>query len=589
MMPPGTKQDVNYLLRARIWSTAIMLVGALFVIRLFYVQVIKHDYYKSAAFAEQFKEYEIPAERGIIEAHSGDGTIPIVLNETKYTLFADPKYVENIDDAAAKLQAIIGGDQKEYAEKMSWDTRYAVLAKKLDKQQSEAINDLGLKGIGTRETSYRTYPQGTLAAHLLGFVNDEGKGSYGVEEYLDEQLKGEPGQLKAITDVRGIPLVTNKDNVVIEPDQGDRVVLTIDIAMQKQLENILKKGLNRAKSKSGSVLVMEAKTGNIKAMANYPTYKPAEFFNQKDANVFNNAAVSSPLEIGSVMKPLTFAAALDQGVISKNTSYFDPGYFKIEGYTIENVEEVAGSGKRTVKEILQRSLNTGATWLLMQMGDGEVNEQARVRWHDYMTNHYRLGKATGIEQGFESAGNIPDPKDGFGLNIQYANTAFGQGMTATPLQLAAATASVVNGGTYYRPKLVDKIIDGQGREQIKQPEVLVGNVVSTNVGKTTKEFMESVVQRNYLVYGFKGLNPAYSIGGKTGTAQIANPSGGYYEDKFNGMFSGFVGGDEVQYIVVVRVDDPKIYGYAGSRAAGPIFADTANALIDNFNVLAKSR
>ena len=581
------KNPVNTAARTKFLYGAILLVCGLILIRLFYVQVIKHSYYKGAAFAGQFKEYEIPATRGIIEAHNGDQVVPIVLNEPKYTVFADPKHVDDAAKAAEAVVQIIGGDKAELESKMRADTRYSVLAKKLSKEQAERIDALEEKGIGTREQQYRTYPQGSLAANVLGFVNDEGEGKYGLEQYLDEKLRGTPGQLRAITDANGVPLVANEDNVVTEPTEGRRVVMTLDIAMQKQLEDILRNGLKRAKSKSGSALIMEINSGAVRAMASYPTYNPAEFFKQSDANVFNNINVSDPLEVGSIMKPLTTAAALDQGAVTINSSYFDPGFFKVDGATINNVEEVAGSGTRTVPDILERSLNTGATWLLMQMGGGKINEQARLRWHDYMVNHYRFGKPTGIEQGFESAGTVPDPKDGFGLNITFANTAFGQGMLNTPLQMAAADASVLNGGTYYRPRLVDSTTDHEGNEVKTQPEVLVENVVKDSVSRDIINMMEGVVKRNYLVYGFSSLRDNYRIGGKTGTAQIAKPGGGYYDDRFNGTFTGFVGGNKPQYIIVVRVNEPGIPGYAGSQAAGPIFAGLANMLIDNFNVVPK--
>lgn len=588
-MLPRTSPAPNIQARTKFWYVILLLICGLFLVRLFYLQVLRHNYYKTAAFQGQFKEYEIPATRGIIEAHNGDSIVPIVLNEPKYTLFADPKFVEDSVDASEKLQKIVGGSATEFEAAMHQETRYAILAKKLTKDQADQINNLELKGIGTREVQYRTYPQGTLGAQLLGFVNDEGEAAYGVEQYLDDKLQGTPGQLKAITDARGVPLVSNADNVVTEPKEGQRLVLTIDIAMQKQLEDQLKKGLKRAKSKSGSALIIEVDTGAIKAMANYPTYNPGDFYKIKDTNVFNNAVVSDPVEVGSVMKPLTAAAALDVGAVERNDSYFDPSFYKVDGETITNIEEDGGAAQRTVTEILTRSLNTGATWLLMQMGGGEINEQARLRWHDYMVNHYGFGKRTGVEQGYESTGTVPDPKDGFGLNIKYANTAFGQGMLTTPIQMAAADAAVINGGTYYRPRLVDKYIDSDGNETVIKPEIVNSSVVKPAVGNDVKELMEKVVERNYLVYGFRSLRSGYSIGGKTGTAQIANPAGGYYENRFNGLFTGFVGGDRPQYVIVTRVNDPGIPGYAGSQAAAPVFADLSNMLIDNFNVVPKSK
>ena len=579
--------------RIRFWYALLLVVFGIFVIRLFYLQIIRHDYYQKEALRGQFKDYEIPAERGIIEVHNGRGVTPIVLNEIKYTLVADPKFIKEPAKTATAVEKVIGGKASDYEEKMKADSRYAVLAKKLSKEQKQQIEELKLKGIIARETVYRTYPQGTLAAQLLGFVNDEGAGKYGIEQALNDDLKGKPGQLKAITDAEGVPLAANKDNMIVEPEKGKRVVLTIDLGMQQQLEDILKTGIENAKSESGGALIIDPYTGAIKAMANFPTYNPAEFFNveSKDIGRFENSLVSSPLEIGSVMKPLTAAAALNIGVVNRNTGYYDPSFFVVDGYKITNIEEVGGAAQKSVPLILQQSLNTGATWLLMQMGGGEINEKARLAWHDYMVNHYGFGKLTGVEQGYESAGSIPDPKDGFGLNIQYANTAFGQGMTATPLQLAAAVSSVINGGKYYRPHLVEKYVDGSGKEKIKTPEVLRDNVVSASVGKDIKELMESVFDRNHAVYGMPKKRPEFSIGAKTGTAQVANrePGGrGYYEDRFNGMFVGFVGGDRPEYVIVVRVNEPKIAGYAGSKAAGPIFVSIANTLIDNFGVSPKS-
>lgn len=580
---------IKPLVRIRLWYALLLFVMAIFLVRLFYLQIIKHDFYKKAALAGQFKEYEIQPTRGVIEAHNGESLLPIVLNEKRYTLFADPKFIKDPGKAAISVQKIIGGDAAAYEEKIRSPTRYAVLAKKLSKAQKQKLDALGFKGIGTREESYRTYPQGDLAAQLLGFVNDDGEGKYGLEQYADKDLRGEPGELRAITDAQGVPLLSDKDNVIKEPKNGKKLILTLDISMQRQLQDILKIGLDAAKSKSGSALIIDPNTGAIKAMANYPTYNPAEFFKVEDATIFNNAAVSSPLEVGSVMKLLTAAAALDQGVVTANTSYYDPSQFTVDSYKITNIEEDGGAGTRTLADILQLSLNTGATWLLMQMGGGEINAKARNAWYGYMIDRYNLGQPTGVEQGYEAAGSIPDPNKGYGLNLQYANTAFGQGMSATPLQMAAALSGALNGGVYYRPHLIDSVVDDQGRQAVKKPEAVRTNVVKPSVSTTLQLLMEYVIQKNHVLYGLPQLPAGYSIGGKTGTAEITKPGGGYYEDRFNGTFLGFVGGDKVQYVIAVRVNEPGIAGYAGAKAAAPIFSNLAMMLINNFGVTPKGQ
>ncbi len=590
-MPPRSTSNTGSLSavqRLRIWYGVFLLVAAVFVLRSFYLQVIRHDYYRKLALSSQLKQYEIPADRGVIAAHDGDNVVPIVLNQKLYTLFADPKFIKDPWKVAHKLADTIGGNPADYEKQMKLETRYAILAKKLSKEQHSKIDALDIKGVGTREASYRTYPEGQLASQLLGFVNEDGVGKYGIEQALNPQLKGVPGELKAITDARGIPLVANKDNIVKAAQSGKRTVLSIDISIQKQLEDILKAGLEHAQSKSGDAVILDPNTGAIVAMASYPTYNPADFSKVSDASAFTSGAVASPLEVGSSMKPLTAAAALDLGAVSKDQSYYDPSSYVIDDFRITNIEEDGGAGTRSVTDIIQYSLNTGATWLLMQMGGGQINPKARTVWHDYMTNHFQFGKQTGVEQGYESGGTVPDPNKGFGLNLQFANTTFGQGVAITPLQMAAAYASILNGGTYYQPHLVDGYIDASG-SLVKKPKVVVKNgVVKPEASTAVRDMLVQSIVRNHTVIGMPQIPAGYMIGGKSGTAQIANPNGGYYLDKFNGTFVGMVGGDKPQYIIATRVNEPKIPGYAGAKAAGPIFVGLTNMLINNGDVVPKS-
>jgi len=569
----------------------VVFIMAVFGVRLFYLQVIRHDYYVQAAQSDQLKEYEITPTRGIIKAHDGSRVVPIVLNQKLYTLYADPTLVKDSGRVAETLAASLGGTIGDYENKLDTpDTRYVVLAKKLNQDQKEKILRHKYPGVGASEQFYRTHPNGVLAAQLLGFVNGEGKGAYGIEQALNKELDGTPGRLKAITDINGVPLAANKDNTLVPAISGDDVLLTVDVAMQKQLETILQQGLEAAKAESGSALIMDPTSGAILAMANLPTYNPDDYAAVEDSKVFNNAAVSDSLEVGSVMKPLTVAAALDLGVVKVDTSYFDPSVWEIDDYKIKNVEEDGGAGQHTIGDILSLSLNTGATWLLMQMSDKggtEVNKQGRQRWYEYATNHYRLGQATGIEQGYEDEGYMPEPDKGYGLNLTYANTVFGQGMRATPLQMAAAFSAIVNGGTYYQPRLVDQLIAQNGKVTTKKPVVLRSGVVSDGVSRDIRGLLNNVIAKRQFKRRFD-LN-TYSVGGKTGTAEIAKPGGGYFDNQFNGMYVGFVGGDMPQYVITVRVNQPKIGGYAGTVAAQPIFAEVVHMLIDDFGVTPKGR
>lgn len=590
-MGPDANTSMQAIRRTRVVYVLLAVVFAIFILRAFYLQVIKYSYYHEAALTDQLKEYEIPAERGMIKAHMGDAVVPIVLNEQRFTIYADPAMIKSkdVDRIAGSLQEYLGGNISDYRRKITQkETRYVVLARKVAKDTKEKLFKLKYAGIGAEEQHYRTYPNGQLASQLLGFVNNENKGVYGIEQALNNKLSGTPGQLKAVTDINGIPLAANHGNILQEAVPGNDLTLTIDVGMQKQLEDLLKKGVDRAKAPAASAVIMDPSTGAVKAMANYPTYNPANYGDVEDASLFNNAAVTHPIEIGSIMKSLTTAAALDTGAIKPNSSYYDPSKYVIDEFTVKNIEEDGGPGQKNIADILNLSLNTGATWELMQMGGGELNLAGRQKWYDYMTNHFMFGKATGIEQGAEAEGIVPRPENnGAGINLTYANTSFGQAMTATTIQAAAAMAATVNGGTYFKPYLVDEVEDASGKVTKNQPVVVKNDVVKDQTSQELIPLMEYVVKEHSFSRKFD--HNAYMVGGKTGTAQIADPEGGYLPNDYNGTYLGFVGGDKPQYVIAVFVYRPKIAGYAGSQAAQPIFGDIAHMLLDNYGVAPKTR
>jgi cell division protein FtsI/penicillin-binding protein 2 len=587
-MVPNKNDFSQSVKRVRIWYGLLVFVLAVIVLRLFYLQVIQHGHYRAAALSDQLKQYSIPATRGTIEAYDGEAVLPIVLNQKLYTLYADPVYIKKPDEAALKVAGVVGGDAAKYAKQMrTKDTRYVILGKKLTPEQHKKITALKVPGVGTVSQDYRTYPQGTLLSQVLGFVNEEGQGKYGLEQALNKQLNGTAGELKAITDANGVPLAASRDNTRIAPKDGDKFVLTIDLALQQQLESILADGVKKSKASGGSALIMDSRNGAIKAMANVPTYDPSKYFEVEDGTLFQNNSVSHPIEVGSTMKTLTTAAALDQGVIKPNTTYYDPASWKVNDFKITNIEEDGGAGTRSISDILNLSLNTGVTWELMQMGGGEINHKARTAWYDYMSHRYRFGKLTGIEQGYEAEGYVPDPEEnGAGINLTYANTAFGQAMTATPVQMGAALSAVVNGGTYYQPRLLDKTVDWSGKTTAVKPKVLQRGVVSAKTSNEIIPLMQYVVDHHNFSPGFD--QGAYTVGGKTGTAQIAKPGGGYHDNQFNGTYVGFVGGNSPEYVIVVFIIKPTNGGYAGTAAAQPVFGQLAHMLINNSYVTPKN-
>ena len=580
--------------RIRLWYTILAAIILIFGLRLFYVQIIRYDHYKQAALNDQLKQYQIPATRGIIEAEDGSSDVPIVLNQRLYTLFADPPFIKHPDKVAQQISSIIGGKPSSYIPQLTKkNTQYVIIANKITQQQSKKITALQDPGLGTQGQDYRVYPDGSLAAQVLGFVNNQGVGEYGIEQAMNNVLAGRPGLLKAITDINGVPLAASRQNTQVPPKPGSNIVLTLNLGIQEQLEKILAKDFKSTKSQQLSAIVMNPYNGHIKAMANVPTFNPANYANVSNPSIFQNAAVDYPIEPGSIMKTLTTSAALNTGAITPNETFFDPAHWVINGFNIHDIKIDGGAREQNIQSILSLSLNTGATWMLMQMsgkGGTQITAKGIQTWHDYMVNHFLLGQPTGIEQGYEAAGYVPPPNlNDPSIDLRYANTAFGQGVSITALQLVSALSSVLNGGTYYKPTLVAKIIAPSGQVSINQPKVVERNVVSPNVGQELAPLMEGVV-KSYLHGGFSFMNfPSnYIVGGKTGTAQVAKPTGGYYKNIYNGSYIGFVGGNKPQYTIIVYNIKPNVPGYAGSYGGQPVFADIAHMLINEGYVTPKN-
>lgn len=562
--------------RSQIFKFGLFAIGAILIVQLFVIQIIKYDYYNAEAIAEHVKKFEVQAERGNIYISDGYKRVPLVLNETKYTVYADPNFITNSEQDSKELVAVLGGNQAEIKDLLERDLRYVILAKKVDKPIADRVKELGIKGVGLEETKVRTYPQGSIAAHVLGFVNDEGKGQYGVESYLDEELAGQPGQKSEVTDVNGTPLAINNDfDGSSDPVPGKDIELSIDLRLQQVVEEQLKQAVERTKSEKGSVVIIDPKNGQIKAMANFPTYNPANFSKIDDLRLFTNTAVSRPWEPGSVMKPITMSAAFDTGSLNRNNSYYDSGFVKVGDTTVTNAINY-GAQTMSMDDILTKSLNTGAVYLYKSLGGGNFTESARNTWYEYLTNHYMFNKPTGVELANEQAGIVKPPQDdGAGIDVSYGNMAFGQGLTITPLQLAAAYSALVNGGTYYQPTIISAK-DDDGEFKQNQPVVVKGEVINSEVSAEIKDILNKSLKLNNIRADREG----YLLGAKSGTAQVSDGAGNYKENAYNGAYVGYLEGKELEYVIVTRLDEPKTSGFA-SFQAGILWADITNNILDS--------
>jgi cell division protein FtsI/penicillin-binding protein 2 len=572
--------------------------GFLLIARLFYIQIVKYDFYHQQASREHSRLFNPSSPRGIIYLSDGSNVSPVVLNIIKYTVIADPSAVKNIEDTASKLSSNLGIDKNKIKELISAKNRYAVIAKKIDKDLADKIKNLKLAGITLQENNVRTYPQGVLAAQVLGFVNDDGQGQYGIEQALDQDLAGKPGKVYQVTDVNGVPLVLG-DSVVEQKAVAPKdVTLTIDITMQNIVEQALSSGVKNDGATQGSALVMDANSGAIKAMADFPNYDPTNFSKVSDPSIFSNIAVSNAWEPGSVMKPLLLGAAFSLNKATPDTSYLDTNSVVVDGATIKNSINW-GAQTMSLRDVINKSLNVGAVFTLKTLGattdqvknsqyaeinDNSITETARKNYYDYLINHYKFADYTGIEQAGESKGFVNDPFSGDAINLRYANMAFGQGLSVTPIQLASAYAALTNGGTYYKPTLIQSESVNNNQFYNFKPQIVKNNVVTSSASQQIRTMLQNSLALNNTA----AVRQGYIIGAKSGTAQQADGKGGYKTDAYNGAYVGFIGGDSVKYIILVRLDGPKTSGFA-SAAAAKVWTTISNQLLNDFPIAPKTQ
>lgn len=561
--------------RIRILATLCMIVLAVFVMRLFQLQVIDHDKYVALARKEQEKRLIIPAMRGELYVMDDGTPVKAVLNQTVYTMFVDPEIVDEPEKVITTIRQVVGGNTvKGYEDSVyQEDTRYVVVAKKVSFTQAQLVRERKLKGIGFQAESARVYPEGSLAAQTLGFVDADGVGQYGIEGMFNEQLKGTDGLLQSVTDVANVPLTIGDKNVNIPAKNGKNIVLSLDRSVQAYSELALAKGIKRSGADAGSVIVMDPNNGKIMAMANLPTYNPSELNKIQSFAQVNNGVVATPYEPGSVMKTFTLATGIDQGVITANSTYNNTDYIRVDDRVISNASK-GQTGIITMQHALNWSLNTGMVTVAERLGDGSINRSARETMYSYLYDKFRLGQKTGVELYGESAGRIISPSETEGNAVRYSNMSFGQGMDLTMVQVAASFSAMINGGTYYSPSVIagsmsdDGVFTAQGqRESYK-------NVIKPSTSAAMREMIVKARTEFYADNDRKG----YTVGGKTGTSQTI-VDGSYDNGQTVATYLGFGGDTKPKYVIMVQVSG-KNKNLAGNYDAMPIFTDISNWIID---------
>ncbi len=568
--------------RSRVLAGCLLAVAALFVVRLFYIQIIQHDYYQQLADSEQIKRLTIPAQRGMIYALNGNQPVPLVMNETVYTLFADPATVKDVQGIINTVESVAGGNARSNLDKLltTPNSRYQILATKLTTAQAEAIKKKGLAGIGFQQESQRVYPEGSLAAQTLGFVDADGNGEYGIEQGMDSALKGKDGMLQSVTDIASVPLTIGSRNVKKPAQNGENVVLTIDRNIQSYVEDALSRQLQKIGAPDGSVIVMNPQNGQVMAMANYPSYDPSTFNTVTDASLFNNNVISLPYEPGSDIKTFTMATGVDTGVVNAQSTYNNTGVINVDGIDIHNAPGDTQFGNITLQTAMNWSLNTGYVTVAERLGGAgqDINLKARQTMYDYFYNRFRLGQLTGIQLAGELPGIIIPPSDPDGNAVRYSNMAFGQGLDVTMLQVASGFSSLVNGGKYYKPSIVAGSVDDYGNYHAAKPTTPTTYIKSSTADQIRE--MTHVARSSV----FPGIDKSgYYMGGKTGTSQ-AIVNGKYSDTDTIATYLGYGGSQaETKYVIMVRVSGPK-FGGSGAAAAMPVFTDISNWLVRYLNI-----
>lgn len=567
--------------RPRLLAVLMLIIMAVFVVRLFYLQVIRHDFYVAAAQKEQLRQLVIPAARGEIYAMDAGQPVKVVMNETVYTVFGDPKIIKQPQPIIDVIQRVAGGNARANLSGLlaRKESRYQILATKVTLKQAEMIKKEKLSGVGFQRETQRVYPEGQLAAQTLGYVNFEGTGQYGLEGALNDRLTGKDGLLQTVADVRDVPLTIGDDYVNQPAKNGDNVVMTIDRNVQSYTEKALAEGLQRSRATNGSALVMDPQTGKVLAMANLPTYSPAKYNEVENAAAFNNDTISAPFEPGSDIKTLTMAIGLDKGVVEPDSTYNNTDYIKVEDRTITNATK-GQTGTITFQKALNYSLNTGFVTIAQKLGDGtSITRGARDTMYDYFHNKFGLGVLTGIELAGEAEGTIVPPTDVDGGAVRYSNMSFGQGMDVTMVQVCAAFSTIINGGTYYSPTVIEGVMNDDGSKLQPAPAKLSRPGV---INAAASDKLRSMVHQARATFYAGNDTAGYYTGGKTGTSQTLR-DGKYIDSETVGTYLGF-GGDDgsstgPKYVIMVQVSG-KNMNLTGSVDALPIFTDISNWTLD---------
>ena len=548
----------------------LFFIAALVIIgRLFYLQVVNHKFYQAQALGQQTGFTEVFGTRGEVffknskDNHGAFGIADaksLAINKDKWLLSAVPGNVKDKSAVALLLSNAIGDSKESILSRLEKPGSYVVIKKDLVESQIQAIKNTNIEGVTLEAVPSRYYPQKNTASQVVGFYGGALEGQYGIEGYYEDLLKGKRGIEER---KKGLSIINSDQAANLN---GSDLYLTLDYNIQFQAESLLKEEKIKNNIASGQIIVIKPDSGRILAMANFPSFDPNAYSKERDLAIFQNSAIQKLFEPGSVFKPFTMAMVLQENKATPATTFIDTGSVTIGPDTIRNFNHEV-YGKRDLAGILEKSINTGAVFL-----SSLISHQT---FSDYL-DVFGFNDKTGIDLQGEVASQNELLKHG--SDFGFATASFGQGVEMTPIQLVRAFCVFANGGKMPKPYIVEKIVHGQ-EEEITQPRILTSVISPETVSEVTTMLI-NVVEKGY---GDGARIPGYYLAGKTGTAQVPfENKKGYYPDKTIQSFIGYGPALKPQFLILVKLDDPKVPKSALS--AVPVFKKLAQYIINYWQI-----
>ena len=514
--------------------------------RAFWLQGVQGAKLASEAAYQQTDVVTVPGLRGSLLDRFGN---PLAVSEDAKTIYATPYQVKQPGQTAEKLASILGLDKSEVLESLTEESGFSYVARKVDVPAAARVARLELPGIGELPDSRRTYPQGDLAAQTIGAVGEENQGLTGLEVGEESVLRGSDGERRIVNDALGEPI---RLETISEASDGEDIRLTLDPAIEKKTEQVLAEVGETYAPKGATAIVMNPRNSQVWAIANWPPVDPSDLANTSPEDLMNRAT-GFTYEPGSTFKAFTVSAALEEKMVTPETTFTLPPQLHVADRIIEDAE-ARPTVTLSVAEILSHSSNVGAATIGLGIGSEKFS-----RWID----RFGFGRPTGVRFPAEEQGIVPALDDYSGSTM--GNLPIGQGLSVTPMQMMAGYTAIANGGILRRPQLIERI----GDEPVHEPRGR--RVIESSVAEQVRTMLEGVLAPGGTASEVSV--PGYTLAGKTGTAEVAE-NGTYSETKYVASFIGFAPAQDPRLLVAVIVDQPQGEIYGGSVAA-PAFGKIA--------------